>query len=216
MKIRQLCATVILAAALGVFTGGCSTAYYSAMETLGKEKRHLLKDNVADVRQSQDKATEEFKDALTRVKELTGFSGGDLEAKYNRLKASYEDCEDRAGQIETRISKVETVADDLFAEWKEEITQINDRKLKSASQDSLAQAKQKYRTLSSAMTRSTKGMYPVLGKLKDYVLYLKHNLNARAVGALGNEVVSIEQDVTALVADMNRSIKEAEHFIQTF
>ena len=210
--IPALAAMLILA----VILGGCSSAYYATMEKLGKEKRHLLKDNVEDVQESQTKAQEEFKDALTRIKEITNFQGGDLEDFYKRLKSSYEDCDARAIQIEKRIEKVETVAADLFSEWESEIQQINDRNLKSSSKATLAEAKAKYQKLSSAMNQSTKGMYPVLAKLNDYVLYLKHNLNARAVGALGGEVVSIEKDVTALIEDMNRSISEAENFIKTF
>jgi len=211
---RQL--TIILTVLMLLILGGCQAAYYSAMEKIGKEKRHLLKDNVEDVQDSQTKAQEEFKDALTRIKEITNFDGGDLEAFYKRLKSSYEDCDSRAVQIEKRISKVETVADDLFTEWETEIKQISDRKLKNSSRASLSDAKSKYQKLSAAMNQSTKGMYPVLAKLNDYVLYLKHNLNARAVGALGGEVVSIEQEVTDLIADMNLSISEADNFIKTF
>ncbi len=216
MKPGRTQLTPIIIAGMILLLGGCSTAYYSAMEKIGKEKRHLLKDNVEDVQESQTKAQEEFKDALTRIKEITNFDGGDLEAFYNRLKSSYDDCDSRAAQIEKRISKVETVAADLFTEWETEIRQINDRKLKNSSRASLSDAKSKYQKLSSAMNQSTKGMYPVLAKLNDYVLYLKHNLNARAVGALGGEVVSIEKEVTDLIADMNASISEADNFIKTF
>ena len=213
---RHLRIPALLIAMLFMLSSGCSTAYYSAMEKLGKEKRHLLKDNVADVQDSQTKAQEEFKDALTRIREITNFKGGDLEAFYNRLKSSYEDCDARAAQIEKRIARVETVASDLFAEWETEVKQIRDKRLQAASKTSLSDARAKYRKLSTAMGQSTKGMYPVLAKLNDYVLYLKHNLNARAVGALGTEVVSIEQDVADLVADMNASIKAADNFIKTF
>jgi len=45
---------------------------------------------------------------------------------------------------------------------------------------------------------------------------LKHNLNAKAVGSLGGEVVSIEREVTALIDDMNLSIREADNFIKNF
>ena len=211
LNIRLLLVVTLI----GLATG-CTSAYYSAMETLGKEKRHLLKDNVEDVQESQTQAKEEFKDALTRIKELYNFDGGNLENFYSRLKSSYEDCEDRASQIEKRIAKVETVAEDLFAEWQDEINQINDTKLKSGSRASLSDAKAKFRKLDAAMKQSTKNMNPVLAKLKDYVLYLKHNLNARAVGALSGEILSIEKEVTTLIEDMTLSITEAEHFIKNF
>lgn len=205
-----------LLSAVFLFMAGCSTAYYSAMEKIGKEKRHILIDNVEDVQESQEKAQEEFKDALTKIKELYAFDGGDLETFYDNLKDSYEDCDSRARQIEKRINSVEQVAKDLFKEWETEIAQINDVKLKNSSKRSLRDAKIKYQKLETIMNRSTKGMYPVLVKLKDYTLYLKHNLNAKAVGSLSGEVVSIEKDVAGLIKDMNASIKEAQNFINNF
>lgn len=198
------------------FMTGCSGVYYSAMEKIGKEKRHLLVDNVEDVKDSQTKAQEEFADALTRIKELYAFDGGELETFYDRFKDSYDDCDDRARQIEKRINDVKEVARDLFVEWEAEIKLINDANLRSSSRSSLRDAKLKYAKLEKVMAASTQKMYPVLAKLKDYLLYLKHNLNAKAVGSLSGEVVSIEKEVAQLINDMAASIKEAQSFIQTF
>ncbi|WP_300455272.1 DUF2959 domain-containing protein [Desulfobacula sp.] len=209
-------AGVFLVSVVFLFLSGCSTAYYKAMEKIGKEKRHILIDNVEDVQESQTKAQEEFTDALTRIKELYAFDGGELETFYDRIKDSYEACDSRADQIEGRINDVKQVAKDLFAEWEAEITQINDVKLKNSSKRSLRDAKIKYQKLETVMNTSTRGMVPVLAKLKDYVLYLKHNLNAKAVGSLSGEVVSIEKDVADLIKDMNASIKEAAQFIKNF
>ena len=55
----------------------------------------------------------------------------------------------------------------------------------------------------------------VLNTLKDYVLCLKHNFNAQAVSSLRKEVADIETEVSSLIADMNRSIKEADAFVKT-
>ncbi len=195
---------------------GCNQVYYTTMEKFGREKRHILIDNVEAVKESQTKAQEEFTDALTRIKELYAFDGGKLEAFYKKFKDSYNDCEERAGQIEKRINDVKQVADDLFAEWKKETGQINDPKLKNSSRKSYLEAKAKYSRLETVMSASTQKMYPVIAKLKDYVLYLKHNLNAQAVGSLSGEVVSIEKDVAELIEDMTASIKEAQSFINSF
>lgn len=213
--VKGILGLCFLSAVLIVISG-CSKAYYSAMEKMGKEKRHILIDKVEDVQDSQTEAQEEFKDALTRIKELYSFEGGELETFYDKLKDSYEACDSRAGQIEKRINDVEQVARDLFLEWDAEIAQINDAGLKNSSKQSLRDSKIRYQKLERVMNQSTKGMYPVLAKLKDYVLYLKHNLNAKAVGAIGGEVVSIEKDVTRLITDMTASIKEAETFIKNF
>ena len=50
--------------------------------------------------------------------------------------------------------------------------------------------------------------------MKDYVLYLKHNLNAQAIGSLKDETLQIEKDISDLINQMNRSIQETEHFIE--
>lgn len=56
-------------------------------------------------------------------------------------------------------------------------------------------------------------MDPVLAVLKDHTLYLKHNLNAQAVGALKVEVGSIQRQVSDLVKEMAFAIADAEGFI---
>ena len=103
---------------------GCRSAYYSAWETLGKHKRDLLRDDVKHVRDDQQAAAEQFKDALTRLKEITGFSGGDLEKIYDRLNNDYKVSETKANAVRDRIRKVEQVSGDLFKEWENESATI--------------------------------------------------------------------------------------------
>ncbi len=57
-------------------------------------------------------------------------------------------------------------------------------------------------------------MQPVLNSFQDQVLYIKHNLNLSAIAALEGEAIVIESNVDALIADMNRSIAEADAFIK--
>ncbi|MDX9818241.1 MULTISPECIES: DUF2959 domain-containing protein [Desulfococcus] len=204
-----------LAILLFIALTACQSAYYAAWESLGKEKRHLLKDEVENVRADQKKTSEEFKDVLTRIKALYGFDGGDLEDAYEKLKDDYDDCRIRANALSNRIDQVERIAGDLFDEWKTEIEEIENPKFRRESREKLAASQRRYKTLRTAMRRSESSMTPVLKSLNDYVLYLKHNLNAMAVGALKSEVDSIELDVHRLVADMNRSIEEADAFLKT-
>ena len=50
---------------------------------------------------------------------------------------------------------------------------------------------------------------------RDQVLYLKHNLNARALASLQDESEKIEMDVNRLLQDLTAAIAEADRFIQT-
>ncbi|MFC1885557.1 DUF2959 family protein [Thermodesulfobacteriota bacterium] len=194
---------------------GCQKAYYSVWEKLGKEKRHLLKDHVEDARTEQEKASEQFKDVLSRIKEIYGFEGGDLEIFYKKLQSDYEGCENRANAVEKRIDRVRETALDLFSEWEAEIKEMSNEKFKADSSSALKETKQRYARLYESMTKAKSKMAPVLTQLKDYVLYLKHNLNARAIGALKKEMADIEFEVKQLVKDINTSIKEADDFLKT-
>ena len=54
-----------------------------------------------------------------------------------------------------------------------------------------------------------------LSVFRDQVLYLKHNLNAKALASLQDESARIEMDVNALLKDLSAAIAEADRFIQT-
>ena len=58
-------------------------------------------------------------------------------------------------------------------------------------------------------------MDPVLTSFRDHVLYLKHNLNAQAIASLQGDLGGIESDVGRLIAEMEKSIAEAQSFIKT-
>ena len=205
-----------LAMAFLVLAGGatgCRSTYYALWESMGKEKRELLKDEVEEARDDQAKASEQFKDALTRLKEMYEVEGGELESTYRRLKSDFDRCEARAKDVKSRIGSVEQIASDLFREWEAEIQTYSNAKLKAASQSRLTETKEKYESLVVAMKKAEGGMDPVLVQFRDHVLYLKHNLNALAIGALKGEALDIEKEISGLIRDMNQSIQEADQFI---
>ena len=194
----------------------CQSTYYAVWEKMGKEKRHLLRDQVERARDDQAQASEEFKDALTRLKEMYGFDGGDLEKMYNQLSDDYETCQDRAEQIDERIENVKQIAKDLFSEWRKEIDEIQNADFRSKSNQKLQATRTRYNRLENAMLTARKRMTPVLTNLHDYVLYLKHNLNAQAIGALKGEVSGIQTDVDRLMLDIRKSIDAADTFLAEF
>ena len=196
------------------FGAGCRTTYYSTMEKFGVHKRDILKENVEEARDEQQKAAAQFKDALTRLRELYNINGGDLEKTYDRLKADFDLSEKRANAVRERIGKVETVAGDLFKEWEKEIGEMESSNLASQSRQKLQATRGKYETLHAAMKRAEASMEPVLKQFRDQVLYLKHNLNAAAIGALKGETLDIEKEIQQLIKDMNVSIQQADSFIK--
>jgi hypothetical protein len=199
---------------LSVLTiSGCSSAYYSAMEKVGIHKRDIMVDRVEEAKESQQEAQEQFKSALEEMTALINFDGGELETQYNVIQEQYEDSKEAAELVSARIESIEDVSDALFEEWQDEIEQISSSNLQRQSTSKLKETQRRYRTLIKSMRKAESKMDPVLSALKDNSLFLKHNLNAKAVGALQGEMVSIEKDVSALIKDMNAAIEQSQKFI---
>ncbi|MCK5191677.1 MAG: DUF2959 domain-containing protein [Methylococcales bacterium] len=189
--------------------------YYSGLEKIGIPKRDVMVHRVEKARDTQEETKEQFKSALEQFTAVTNFKGGDLESVYNKLNTEYEASIDQAEQVAKRIDDIKDVSEALFEEWEEEITQYSSASLKRSSQNQLTATKLQYKQLIQAMERAEAKLEPVLVVFKDQVLYLKHNLNARAISALKNELGGIQSDVSSLIVAMEKSIDEANAFINS-
>ncbi len=145
---------------------------------------------------------------------MVNVDGGKLERAYNRLNKEYEGSEESAELIRERIASIESVAGALFKEWEAELKQYSSASLKRESQTQLSATRSKYRQLLAVMRNAESRLTPVLNSMRDQVLYLKHNLNARAIQSLKGEVVTINRDVDHLLAAMEKAIAEADDFIR--
>jgi len=198
---------------LSLLLTSCSQAYYSAMEKFGVEKRDILISRVESAKGEQEKAKKQFESSLEEFSELVNFDGGDLEDKYKTVKSEYESSESRASAVTKRVDSVEKVATDLFKEWESELSQYSNASLRTKSRKKLVQTQTRYKPLIAAMRNAEQKMTPVLRVFKDQVLFLKHNLNAKAVASLKTELGDIQREVAGLVREMNTSIEQADRFI---
>ncbi|MDG1836774.1 MAG: DUF2959 domain-containing protein [Pseudomonadales bacterium] len=191
----------------------CETVVYDALEKVGYHKRDILIDRIDAAQASQTEGQEQFKSALEQFKSVINFDGGDLEVTYDQLNDEYEASVDAADEIHDRIDSVKNVADALFDEWQEELEQYSNASLRRDSERQLKNTRRRYSKVLGAMRRAEKAIDPVLASLKDNTLYLKHNLNARAIASLKNELGTVDNDVNALLTAMQQAINESNAFI---
>ena len=210
--MRTLALLTILFSSLPL--AACSSTGIALKESLGYAKREQLVDRVEDARDGQEEAKEQFESALEEFLSVTAVETGDLEQKYKAIKSEYERCEDRAESVRSRIRDVERVAGALFKEWDAELGQYGSEEMRAASRRQLNDTKARYGTLVGAMKEASSKMDPVLAAFKDQVLFMKHNLNARAIASLQETSGQIQSDVRTLVAEMEQAINEANAFIQ--
>ncbi|KAA0215864.1 MAG: DUF2959 domain-containing protein [Leptolyngbya sp. PLA3] len=203
----------ILIAALMIVLAGCASTGIAVREALGNPKREQLVERVQKARDDQQEAKEQFSSALDEFLALTSADTGDLEKTYERLKKELTRSESQAETVRDRIRDVERVAGALFKEWNAELKQYHSEDLRRSSQQQLDRTKERYEELLEAMKSAEARMQPVLDAFNDQVLFLKHNLNARAIASLDREVASVQSDVARLIDEMNASIEEANAFI---
>ena len=194
---------------------GCTSLYYAGMEKLGKEKRDILVQRVLDGKKDQEKAKEQLKTTLEAFQELTGFDGGNLEKTYKKLHGSLEDAQGRAKDLTDRVASIDKVAADLFAEWDKEIGEMKNGELRGKSRRILRDTKLRHQQYMQKMRATEKKIAPVLQAFQDQVTFLKHNLNAKAIGSLKSTSAKLDTDVAALITDIEGSIAEADSFIQS-
>ena len=192
---------------------GCSGTYYRAMEQVGVHKRDIMVDRVAAARDSQAAAQEQFKSALEQFSSVVALEETDLKKAYDRLDDEYQHCADAAAEVSARIKKVEQVAAALFAEWRQEIKQYHNQAYARSSRKQLETTEQRYDEMITRMHQAEKTMTPVLTIFYDNVLFLKHNLNAQAIGSLQGEFANLAVEIDKLVARMSEAIEASNRFI---
>lgn len=206
----------LLLLAVASLLSGCDTAYYGAMEKVGIHKRDILRGRIEEVQDAQVDAKDQFSSALERFTQEIRFDGGDLQAMYDTLNDEYEDSNDRAEVLSARIDAVESVAEDLFDEWNGELGEYSNASLRRQSEAQLRSTRKQYQRMLKSMRQTEAKMTPILQTMHDQVLYLKHNLNARAIASLETEFGGLKRDIANLIRDMESSIREADQFMAAF
>jgi len=192
----------------------CSKIYYATWEALGKQKRDLLREQVEDLAQDQEEVNEEFRDALSKLRSLYGSPPSELSQAYDQLQNDYDQARSKSQALSSRIAKVVTVAQDLFDEWDAEISKLKTPKYREDSRQKLKQTRQRFAKLEASMRKAEKDIVPVLASLEEQVIYVKHNLNAQALGSMQGEVKAIEGDLKTLSLSIQKSVSESQNFIK--
>jgi uncharacterized protein YaaN involved in tellurite resistance len=197
----------------GWVSTGCASTGIAIREKLGTPKREQLVERVEETREAQEEAKTQFASTLEELQALSGFDGGELESAYKRLDNQLGRAESRAERVRDKIVSVDRVASALFNEWEAELDQYETESLRNASARQLDETRTKFGDLLFAMRRAESKMEPVLSAFRDQVLFLKHNLNARAIASLDSTLGELEDEIAVLIRDMEASIAEANAFI---
>ncbi len=199
----------------GVCRKQCRHFYFQTKESFGQPKRELVVCRVEETCDSLQDTRYHFENALEHFRAVIEFKEDALEKRYRQLKLQFDISVTKANAVSDHIRLIEEVSEALFAEWEEELNQYSNRSMRAQSRRQLKQTRQHYKRLLKALRRAEAKIKPVLNAFRDQVLFLKHNLNARAIAALQQEFIDISLDISQLIQAMEQSIHEADGFVST-
>jgi hypothetical protein len=90
---------------------------------------------------------------------------------------------------------------------------MENKKLKTQSAGMLRQSRLSEAGYIKSMRQTEARMTPVITAFRDQVTFLKHNLNARAIGSLKGTSAKMSTDVDVLMVSLDGSMAQADALI---
>ena len=193
---------------------GCKSFYYDALEHTGIHKRDLLMQRIEKVRDAQMAAQKQFETTLLEYRSVVLFQSGDLSKRQTQLEEDYRAAQLRARNVRYHLQGVDSVADDLFSEWKSELKDYRTAELRRAAEADYDRTRQQYATLREQLNETEARLQPLLDLLGDQMLSLRHSLNARTLTQSPDAYTQLEQDMKRLSEEMTRANNQADMFIR--
>ncbi|MEM9602179.1 MAG: DUF2959 family protein [Pseudomonadota bacterium] len=214
MNARASRVWVLAVMALSLVTG-CATTYYSVWETLGYQKRDILKTRVERARDSQQQAFDRFEAVARASAPLASALDGtvDTAGQVQSLRVAYRNAARTASTVRAHIDQVDDVSQALFSEWEAELINTASSTQRSNDHQELAETRQAYNSLIGAMRGAEAGIAPVLSTVEDSMRGLDA-VDGELTASQVSGFLSLQGDLERLTGDLQRSIDAATRFAE--
>jgi len=161
LNMQNLTKAIMCAMLLALTScGTVEKAKYSAWEKVGVHKRDILVDRIEDTAAAQEETKQQFQSAYEELASIVNVDDKGLADQYKRIEKAYKRSEASSEELKGHIASVDRVANALFEEWQQELTQYTNQKLRQSSADNLSKTKQNYAVIYQAMQDSYKTIEP--------------------------------------------------------
>lgn len=188
---------------------------YNAYEAIGIDKRDLFKREVSKVKDEQEDTEEAFKGTLYRLRRVDRSERASVEEQLAMLDESYQKTQEKMDEVSSRIEKLDTIAKDMFEEWRDEIKTMEHDEFKIKGEQKLTDTRSKYLALYERLKISEEKSVPVLAKIKDQTQLFKQDRNLHTLDKYKKESILIQNEIVDLIYEMNASADEASAFMRT-
>lgn len=194
--------------------GSCQAMYLGTLEQFGFEKREILYERVETAGDSIVVLEQRLDEAFSVYREAIHQEGGDLLSSQKRFSNFYDKVEDAASNFDSRIEKVQAVADAMFEEWNSETGEIIDAELRRKSRSNYTRALNQYGNLLRSMRAVQAETDPILTRLRDHVLFMKLNLHPNAYAPLRKTETEFVASAEAVKGTMHATYEEVQNFLR--
>lgn len=200
--IRSWILLLLIPAAL---LSGCQ-ALDPARGSFGLHRRDRLVQELDHTNYALLEVQRVFASAKTELEEFETKSDQTLRERHVQLSECYSRCEEAATAAEAAIAALENGARRFFLGWDSELFDYTDPDARKASRIQLEKSRSEYETMIAKVRETEQLMGAVVDEFRDYVSFLRHNLNIQEFASLNDPSADLEARIEALVDDLGRSL----------
>jgi hypothetical protein len=194
--------------------GSCQSVYYSTMSRFGVDKRDILVDRTEMAGESMSELQARIVEMARAYRDTLEIESGELRELHEQFSDSYDRAEDAAEDFHERIDDIQSVAETLFEEWKDENELIMDVELRKESNANYETAQTSYAKLVRTLRNVQTALDPLLTRYHDHVVFMKLNMNRTALAPLVKNQEALFAETSGLGKLLGSAIVETRNFAE--
>ena len=119
--------------------------------------------------------------------------GGDPAKTFEGFQSAIEASEQEAQRLGESVGPLKDSAERVFQRWTHDLEAIGNTRLRAQSHVRLEETRARYEAVLSSVTTALVTYDAFNADLRDHALFLGHDFNAAAVGAVRNEVLALAE-----------------------
>ena len=197
---------------IGWIVLGASLMAVSAFAQEGHKQTDRLIKRANDTLKSIGETKEQLQTTLAIYNSM--FKGsGDTRRIHKDLTKAIENTLKRREDVRKKVAAMENEAHTFFAEWTESLDTISSESLRQRSKERLDATRHRYGKILSEGRRAGADFEPLMGGLRDQVIYLGYDLNPSAVASLESDAAQLNAQAKTLFAGIEKTQKDISDYI---
>jgi hypothetical protein len=166
-----------------VLVSGCQSVK-NATDRFSVDRRDVLVEHLDHTSHQLLEVHQSFSEVKTELVEFSGQVDIPLRQRHEWLGERYVRCEAAVEEADVEIKALQEAARRFFLNWESELFDYSNELIRDATRFQLNETRQRYERAITQVKKSQQLATGTLEELRDYLSFLRHNLNDQAFAAL--------------------------------